>query len=890
MAQNVGTLISSSIRPNDSLDPIASAFAIEIKGGLHTATSSTDRDLIMSVRREWGMMCYVINDDKVYQLRYNYIDSNINNNLNWTEFSGSGAGGSSEWLDSVFTRLSTPPGSPANGDRYLITPIATGLWTSLEDKISQWNSATGVWDITVPTNGMSVRVDNEDNSIYKYEGNYPSGQWNKELITQVRFIGASSSNNIVFNANTTPLINSYSTDVLFLAIFATSNSGASSLNVGSLGDVYMKKLSGIGVADLDPNDIVVGFVYSVVYDGTYFQINIQSSAVSVGVIGPAEDGTYTDGLFTDFTPSTPIGTPIDRFNEILKSLVPPPAPILSDWSGTKAGISVNGKLSFDSSNPISFGSYTGANLVPVSPISVDGTWIVSGKRLGITPYNGGDITGVLNNQVPVHTSTPTPAYLAFSFTDADLGYLKLYVNGTQSGASMSLSNLLSQDTTSSGSLTGFVVSAATASKFPGGDPFSTFINRTGTWRLKSNDSLLNDGYNYVYAVHDNSSALVGSFSRVVSRFEFIVDSNVTSTTISGATISSYTLIGNKLLSGVNYFTGGSIRYDVTIDNLYRNTYYPLTDAITFADQSTGLTNPILTTNVTLGLAPCGGTESKTFTISSSDQNGSSLTFSIISSGKRRSNEPISMNVTAKRTVQGNTSGGLVSINNVLLDNFSTSSTLLNEYFDDETYRLKNTFGGFQYDIIANVTSNSWDSNQSLVGATQGWNDGLQITNGKLIYPVTNYSSFGNLTTNLNFGNSQVAYNGATGNRVYIRYFKQVSPTTGNFTMVINGSGGSFVPMGTSLTSNNIHVEIKAPGTVASETGWLDAYSDFATGQWLDGNGGRNSASGSGRAFGVTWGLTIGTKNTANTGGNMLVRITVASTFTGSIDSITWLFT
>jgi hypothetical protein len=33
MAINVGTLVSSAIRPNDSLDPIASAFASEIKGG-----------------------------------------------------------------------------------------------------------------------------------------------------------------------------------------------------------------------------------------------------------------------------------------------------------------------------------------------------------------------------------------------------------------------------------------------------------------------------------------------------------------------------------------------------------------------------------------------------------------------------------------------------------------------------------------------------------------------------------------------------------------------------------------------------------------------------------------------------------------------------------------
>ena len=96
MAQNVGTLVSAAIRPNDTLDPIASAFAREIMGGLHTATASGDRDAIIFERREWGMMCYLINDNKTYQLDYNYADTDIMNNSNWVEFSGSGGGGDSE--------------------------------------------------------------------------------------------------------------------------------------------------------------------------------------------------------------------------------------------------------------------------------------------------------------------------------------------------------------------------------------------------------------------------------------------------------------------------------------------------------------------------------------------------------------------------------------------------------------------------------------------------------------------------------------------------------------------------------------------------------------------------------------------------------------------------
>jgi hypothetical protein len=42
------------------------------------------------------------------------------------------------------------------------------------------------------------------------------------------------------------------------------------------------------------------------------------------VIGPAEDGTYTDGIFTDFTDSTRIGVAVDRFNEMLLLLAPTP--------------------------------------------------------------------------------------------------------------------------------------------------------------------------------------------------------------------------------------------------------------------------------------------------------------------------------------------------------------------------------------------------------------------------------------------------------------------------------------------------------------------------------------------------------------------------------------
>ena len=704
MSQNIGTLLSAEIRPNDSNDPIATAFGNEIKGGHHGYASFAERNSLIFERRDWGMLVTVYNDgtssnNNTYQLLYNNVDTNILNNANWVVFSGSGGG-----------------------------------------------------------------------------------------------------------------------------------------------------------------------------------------STASGVIGPAESGTYSTGLFTDLNPNTLIGVPIDRFNQILKSLVPPSAPNLSDWSGSKAG-SVNGKLSFDALNPVSGYNYISATNSP-SPVSVDGSWNVSGKRIGIAASASSDITGILNYQVTINNGTPTPAYIAQSFGNASSGSLKMYLNGIlKNAATLDLTNFSAQDTTVSGSLSGFNVSAATASKFPQGAPFEDFWNRTGTWRLKGNDPDIQLGYNYVYVTQDNSPGFVYT----LAIYEFIVDNNVTSTSISGPTISSYLLTGNKSLSGIRYYTGGSIRYDVTIDNLYRNTYYSGSDAITFIDESGGLYAPLLNVGTILSLAPSLGSQSKQFKISNSDQNGSSLTFSVIGSGKRLLNSYLGIECTAKRTVQGNISGGLVGLNNIYLDNVSSSSTSYVENFDDESYRLVDTNGGLLYDLITDITSNPWNSSFSIIGATGGYTNALQVYNSKLVYPTINFSSVGTTSTNLNFSDSLTNYSIASGSRVYIRYFNQISPTTGNFVMTINGSGGTFVPLTTTLPGGNIHVEIKAPGSSSAQTGWLDAYNDFATGNWSDGNGARNASGGSGRAFGASWGLTIGTKNTANTGGYMLVRITVDSSFTGYFDSINWSF-
>mgnify|MGYP003117945568 CR=1 FL=1 len=72
---------------------------------------------------------------------------------------------------------------------------------------------------------------------------------------------------------------------------------------------------------------------------------------SGGTIGAAEDGSYTDGLFTDFTSETLIGVPVDRFNEVLKILAPSPAPGVRSINEQSTN-GVTAKLSFGAGHAI----------------------------------------------------------------------------------------------------------------------------------------------------------------------------------------------------------------------------------------------------------------------------------------------------------------------------------------------------------------------------------------------------------------------------------------------------------------------------------------------------------------------------------------------------------
>ena len=284
MSTNVGTLVGAAIRPIDSADLISTAWDNEIRGGHHAYATLSERNGIIIQRRSWGMLCTVYNDGSnngTYQLKYGYSSTTITDNNNWIPFAGGGGSGGSEyWLNPAISVLTTEPTSPTNGDRYLAgfnntSTLSGSNWGSYTGGyVVEWNSTLSDWDKTSPKNGYTIRVQNEDDSFYRYEGTYSTGTWIKESDNQIMSMTASTSNGVTY---TSTLINltSYERNQVYLTSFSATNSGTSSvtLNINSLGAKSVKKQTSNGLEDLIVNELNTSSIYTLIYDGTNFRVN-----------------------------------------------------------------------------------------------------------------------------------------------------------------------------------------------------------------------------------------------------------------------------------------------------------------------------------------------------------------------------------------------------------------------------------------------------------------------------------------------------------------------------------------------------------------------------------------------------------------------------------------
>ena len=549
------------------------------------------------------------------------------------------------------------------------------------------------------------------------------------------------------------------------------------------------------------------------------------------ILGTPTDGSYSDGLFP-FTSTTKTGDAVDVINEFLSLMAPPPAPSLSEIESALTG--ATGKLSFDSTHTISGYSYDST--------LINALVSKSGSDLGI--FNGSTtITGTLNGNVAANASSAWPAK---AFGPGDSGLLKLNVNGTQVH-SVDLASFASGTSATNGS--GFTLSASTPVQFSNGNQFPALTYRTGS--ITINAAAQRPGYNFVTVTQEISGVPTNT-----NLFFWYNSVDATAITATASSLAP-SMAGSRYISGIQYYTSGTLRFQSSVHAAYRDVY---------SASGTGV-------QVTSAQASFAGSAIPNTTSSTADltvDTSASLLNSIRLLGVASS---ASLAVQHPIKAALNVSG--VNTGTILYDPIVTSAALV-EDFNIETYRTSAA------PATAAAAPTAYDSTASL--ATNG---GLQVYNGLLVYPKLDFRSVADGGT-IDFapaGNRN--YSGLSGNRTFIRAFQNNSgQTRANFKLNFAGTNTGFAALG-AIAGNNIGVEMKFPqGALAIGTGWTDAYGDFATGQWADGNGSRSESLGAGRALGVDWGITIGTQTIA-IGEYVYIRITAPASWVGSLNSITF---
>ena len=790
MSKLLGTVLASPVVPGDStIDSYGTHYSFLSVGGYQEFAAFTGMtaipidplnrlggDGLSSGRRRLGMLVYVAETDILYKLTIpiatwnGYTDPQkvaaLANNANWLPFtSGSGGDAIKKTYFQTANGFSLGEVIAYNGTNY-VAKLANSAFDNNE------------------TLGVVSQIIDADHFVITYAG----------FIDTSGFSPALSADTVYFVSPTVP-------------------GGLTATEPQSLG--YENRP--IIITQTTTTGIVVQ------YRGQIITENVLTGGTGTtnvaGVIGPAEDGTYTDGLFTDFVPSTPTGTAVDRFNEVLKALAPPPAPSLLNIG--QSGSLNSAKLSFGATrNDVGFNNVTTA--AGNTAVDINGLYAVAGTRLGVT---GSFVTGKLNNNVPL---SPAFAAGAFSVDGSSQGKLQMYVNGVLKGS------IMLSGTTGTTANTRFNVSATSAVTFTNGSPFNTFKYRVGTYTVPITDMV--KGFNYVQILHVQPSN-----TYTTNYLEWVYDTNVQSLSVSSTSLSALSLTGSKWISGVHYSTGGTVTYNTTLANGFR-TVYPNGNAISFPSR-TNLTDAGIVNKSGTGITT-DNTVSRTFPVLNTAVVNPEATPMVIASAHVLQNNilgilgttgKIETNISFLHPLKATFTGGVANITGFLQYQNVQASNPKIEDFTGEIFRLQDRdYSALTY---ANVNSGIyvWDSTQSLVGGNALYNTGLLVFNGELMYPNTSYlntqygingGNFGGVT-NVLVGNPN--YSTASGIRVYDREFKSTNAATlstltiqilhtGNNSSFLTNGGTDGVPSG-----NFIKVECLIMKSTGAIYGWFNPF-------------------------------------------------------------------
>lgn len=748
-----------------------------------------------------------------------------------------------------------------SGNTVLTTLSAgTAQFSVLTSSTAQLTTVNIVENLTVGgnlvVNGTTYTVNKENTSISGTILVLGSGSTGIEPIGDRGIIFAeSSSNNPAFwwsaldnefkLAKTDSTIedniieaNEYSN--LHVNVLTASNISASSLTISS-----------IDVANLG----ISGNVQAESFSGN-------GSLLTDLTIGQPEDATYSDGLFTNFVASTPIGTAIDRINEVLKGLAPLSAPNLSNLekkSNTQIGNSM--KLSFDNFKPT--GSYFGVTAsLPDLPVVYAGQAFgqingVGGSAIRLGIYSSSlPINLVLNNNVTQNAAAYIN-YPNYSYNVPENGNesYSLQINNIETITGSTL-------TTSSYSDGIFVLSTADNGAFIAtGQSFSLFKHRTGTITIPTSSWRL--GHNFAKVTHVSS---LGNYT--TNYIDWVYDpeisSNSSSYNLSAPESSSFVVSGVKYLSGIKYYTNLTYNFSCSIENYYKNCYPSANNGgITFTalNPSTGL-NPSNINSI-----PVPNSSDDTLQILSSHTIGNIRLLGTSLSSKMDVSNGVGKNATTTLTT-----------NTVLLDKINTSNSNTLENFCLENYRVISGNYSTQSEIISAASFPS----ASALSASE-----LAVYSGGLRYPKRVVGN-GNVNGSgiIHMISDQPDYSSATENRYYFRKFVNVGSVATKLSIDITGSNINFAAHNESLSGNAIKISLKVPG----KTGWRDILTPApgnTTGVELDNDIGAlfgakpdNLIANAGRtivATLITDGLTIGE--------NYLLRIQSSKDWAGEINKI-----
>jgi len=651
--------------------------------------------------------------------------------------------------------------------------------------------------------------------------------------------------------------------------------------------VIKSATDGTGITVDEDNDFLL------VHDATDNTVKYvkagQVGSTSGGTIGAAEDGDYTDGLFTDFTPSTTTGTAVDKINEVLKLLAPGPAPDVSSINTSNAN-GISAKLSFGSTNTGGSTYIDSANSAGMTPIDTNGTYAPAtqgtSERLGIYT-SATTIEGIVNHSVGINQyANSVINHVADAFGNGEIGTLKLFVNNMSSPVhSVNLASFTGAGNPGSGTATSFTsnsgfyaISVTKDATSEGGTAFDIFKHRTAKYRIHPTHQ--REGWNYARVVHTLSSG-----DKTTNYIEWINDTDSTAISAASTTVSNIVGSNEFVLSGIKYHRTSSFDYGTTISNAHKalHTATPIVFNSTYGSITTATDQNSVNLLNTFPSVESGEDFTKNIVITA---NG---TFNVSSSGfpsggLLNASNTVSVNVVHPKTSKNQSGLASATVSNLLMWYPTASPTALYEDFNSETWRQQAGAYNTQASVYTSgAFATPWNSATTVNSADAGHNTGLVQYQGQLRSPRNTLLN-GNFASVTNGPSSNANYSTITsGTREYIRAFKKESAGTVRDLRLTLAGTASIIANGASFPANNdaIKVFIKVPGA----TGWMDLAGVFVLGSDGDNDGAHVSTytpsiSGSVHNY-ASFGLdTIGQND------YVLVKIQADATWTGNLSSMT----